>query len=264
MADNDMPDPSQTEDWQSLTGGMINSVYRKGEMVKRPVGSWSPATQQWLIWLQDRGFTGAPRLLQATPNYEIVSYLAGDAILRPWPEPIKQEAWMGELARWLRACHRASRGFNLENQAAFIWGPRESEPHTVVCHGDLGLWNCVHQNGQLQGVIDWDLARFGDPLDDLAQVALEAVPLRDSAEAAFGTTVDRSILYGRLQRLCHDYGACTLERLVQHLLEYLTRIANEISALADEGVQPFVSFVERGFIDDYEADRHFIQSHWLP
>ncbi|MDH6235607.1 phosphotransferase [Cryobacterium sp. CG_9.6] len=54
----------------------------------------------------------------------------------------------------------------------------------LVNHGDLGPWNTLHDGFHLTGVIDWDLARFGSPLDDLAQIALEAVPLKPS-------TVDR-------------------------------------------------------------------------
>ena len=41
-------------------------------------------------------------------------------------------------------------------------------PGWTVCHNDLSPCNYVFQEGRPVGIIDWDAAAFGHPLDDLA------------------------------------------------------------------------------------------------
>ncbi|QIQ87162.1 phosphotransferase [Erythrobacter sp.] len=44
--------------------------------------------------------------------------------------------------------------------------PRETEP--VLNHGDYRMGNILAENSNLTGVLDWELAHFGDPHEDLA------------------------------------------------------------------------------------------------
>jgi len=44
--------------------------------------------------------------------------------------------------------------------------PDQCEP--VLNHGDFRMGNILAENGQLTGVLDWELAHFGDPHEDLA------------------------------------------------------------------------------------------------
>jgi prepilin-type processing-associated H-X9-DG protein len=39
---------------------------------------------------------------------------------------------------------------------------------TVVVHGDCGPGNFLHADGHVTGMLDWELAHVGDPMDDLA------------------------------------------------------------------------------------------------
>ena len=44
----------------------------------------------------------------------------------------------------------------------------------VLCHGDYRTGNFLLRNGTIVGILDWELAHIGDPVDDLAWAALPA------------------------------------------------------------------------------------------
>jgi aminoglycoside phosphotransferase (APT) family kinase protein len=44
----------------------------------------------------------------------------------------------------------------------------------VLCHGDVGPGNFLHENGRVTGMLDWELCHVGDPHDDLGMLALRA------------------------------------------------------------------------------------------
>ena len=39
---------------------------------------------------------------------------------------------------------------------------------TVLCHGDVGPGNFLHEGGRVTALLDWEFAHLGDPMDDLA------------------------------------------------------------------------------------------------
>lgn len=45
----------------------------------------------------------------------------------------------------------------------------------VLCHGDAGPGNVLHDAGAVTGLLDWEFAHLGDPADDLAWVTVRAV-----------------------------------------------------------------------------------------
>ena len=44
-----------------------------------------------------------------------------------------------------------------------------------LVHGDAGTPNFLYDNGEITGIIDWEWARFGDPMEDLGNATLHAV-----------------------------------------------------------------------------------------
>ena len=56
---------------------------------------------------------------------------------------------------------------------AFDWMRRHAPAcdETVLCHGDPGPGNFMHRGGRLTGLIDWEFAHYGDPLDDIGWMA---------------------------------------------------------------------------------------------
>jgi hypothetical protein len=44
----------------------------------------------------------------------------------------------------------------------------------VLCHGDVGPGNFLHEGGRVTAMLDWELCHHGDPHDDLGMLALRA------------------------------------------------------------------------------------------
>jgi aminoglycoside phosphotransferase (APT) family kinase protein len=53
-----------------------------------------------------------------------------------------------------------------------VW-PLSQQNKSVLLHGDYWPGNILWRDGQLVGIIDWEDARFGDPLEDVANTRLE-------------------------------------------------------------------------------------------
>jgi aminoglycoside phosphotransferase (APT) family kinase protein len=51
-------------------------------------------------------------------------------------------------------------------------------PQVVLCHGDAGVGNFLHDGARVTGLIDWEFAHTGDPHEDLAWVAVRALLTR--------------------------------------------------------------------------------------
>ena len=258
-----MNEESEREEdgWIQLYGGSVNTVFRKGQEVRRQMNPASPAVHQVLRWLERHNFQ-APKLLRTADIYEFLTFLPGKPVLRPWPEEVKCEGWMAQLGDWLRRYHEVIQGFSLEGNAAFLWGPLEPEEGMIVCHGDLGPWNFIQAGGELSAVIDRDLAHYGDALDDVAELALEAVPLRPIVKEALGEETDESILQKCLLALCEAYEVEPTV-VVQHIPVYLSGIIRETEKQAERGIEPFTSFVEGGIARELEADKAYIEEVWL-
>lgn len=69
---------------------------------------------------------------------------------------------------------------------------------TSLVHGDMGPGNFLFQGGAVTAVVDWEIAHWGDPMEDLAAIAVRdmATPIGDLARRlreyalAGGATVD--------------------------------------------------------------------------
>jgi aminoglycoside phosphotransferase (APT) family kinase protein len=49
--------------------------------------------------------------------------------------------------------------------------PGEPE-RIVICHGDVGPGNVLHDGERLTGLLDWEFSHLGDPIDDLAWITV--------------------------------------------------------------------------------------------
>ena len=246
------------DDWTPLAGGNVNTVAQRGEVVRRQLSAASPAVHELLKHLEKCGVPLVPRLQGQDAQHEYLGFLPGEAVFRPWPVAVLSNAWLTELGAWLRTYHDAVRGFRI--QGTFLWGPTEPGADMLVCHGDLGPWNCLHQGGRLSGVIDWDSARYGHPLDDVAELALEAVPLHNRLKETVGE-VPRSVRTARLSAFCQVYGV-SVQEVLGHIPVYLQMVIDDTLELAVRGREPFTAFERGGIVTELESDLRAFRRTW--
>lgn len=103
------------------------------------------------------------------------------------------------LAEWTALGLRAGR--DPIHQVALKWLSANIPPDTgpaVVLHGDAGPGNFLYDGNAIAALVDWELTHLGDPMEDLAQIAVRSliqpfVPMREvfaAYAAASGRPVD--------------------------------------------------------------------------
>ncbi|WP_449281329.1 phosphotransferase [Leucobacter sp.] len=143
--------------------------------VHRPTGPWTPAVHELLEYLGSHGLDGVPRVRGFDDEgREVLDYLPGET-LDPETEQASDEA-LEAAAAWLRRFHDTVRGFR-PGPREWRQGVQDPGVDEVICHNDPGLYNWVVADGGFAGMIDWDRAGPGKPVDDLAFLCWTGVPL---------------------------------------------------------------------------------------
>jgi len=128
----------------ALPGGHVGGAVRVGDTVRRPTGPWTPAVHALLDYLYDAGPAGVPRVHgYDDQGREILDFLPGrtfDTVSERVPDEV--------LAA-----------------------------DQIICMHDFGAYNWVVDGNDFVGVIDWDMAGPGRPLDDIAFAAWNSLPL---------------------------------------------------------------------------------------
>jgi phosphotransferase family enzyme len=149
-----------------LSGGRVTpGVTRVGETVRRPVKPRSAFVQKLLDHLASAGFDGAPRFLGVDEQgREIFSLLAGE----PLPGTvILTDEQLCSAAGLLRRYHDAAAS-----------SPRDLRGNSeTIVHGDVGPWNILWQGEAAGALIDFDDARPGERLTDIAYFAWKGLRL---------------------------------------------------------------------------------------
>jgi hypothetical protein len=245
--------------------GNVTTVQRVGETIRRPTGHWTPVVHALLCHLEAVGFTGAPRVLGTDDQgREILSFLKGKAAMRPWPTVLREEQGLVALGTWLRTYHAAVQGFVPPSHTEWYVPDLHWRPGQIVRHGDLGPWNTIWDEERLIGVIDWDFVEPGKPLDDIAQLAWYAVPLRGVVQdsmAGFETVPD---LRTRLQVLCNTCGVTSVA-VLDALLALQVREQQRIVSLGQRGLAPWTEFLARDDQHEINAEHLWLVEHrdWL-
>jgi Ser/Thr protein kinase RdoA (MazF antagonist) len=160
--------------------GDYGNAARSGDVILKPGGPWGPAVIALLRHLEDRGFTGAPRVVGdgwSADGRLAVTYVPGSS-----PQP---HAWplaaVGEVGVLLRGLHDATRDFVPPAGAAWKpwWMHELAGDHPVIGHCDLGPWNIIGVGGVPQAFIDWEFAGPVDPLWELAEAVWLNAQLHD-------------------------------------------------------------------------------------
>ena len=167
-----------------LSGGGRSVVHRRGNVVIRDAGPWTPAVHALLRHLEDAGFAAAPRLVGSgldTDGREMLTFIEGE-FTQPGPWSLDGAAAVG---RMLRDLHQATGSFRPPPDAVwFPWHGRDlGNAVKVFGHCDVAPWNIVAREGLPVALIDWETAGPVDPLVELAQLAWLNAKLHDDLVA---------------------------------------------------------------------------------
>lgn len=148
-----------------------------GIRIHRPTGPWTPAVHELLEYLGSRGLDGVPEVYGLDDEgREVLSYLPGET-LDPAHEQASDDA-LRDAAAWMRRFHDLVADFAPSHT---VWrqgdAPLDRTVGQIICHNDPGLYNWVVVDGEFAGMIDWDRAGPGLPIDDLAFLCWSGVPL---------------------------------------------------------------------------------------
>ncbi|MFE6806236.1 phosphotransferase [Streptomyces sp. NPDC057681] len=240
--------------------GTVTTVQRVGDTIRRPPGRWTPLVHALLAHLDAAGFQGAPRVLGFDEDgREVLSLLHGEPGMNPWGPALKGADGLRQLGRWARDYHEAVRGFRPPRDTEWFAPDARWRPGLIVRHGDLGMWNSIWSGDRLAGFIDWDFAEPGEPVDDLAQLAWYAVPLRDAGVQARCGFPDGAPVRERFLGLCEAYGGGIGPDLVLAALDRMqVREAARIREQGGRGRAPWDLMLRRGDAEEIDAEREWL------
>lgn len=200
--------PRNIEDGQSVSGS-VNCVKRVRNTVIRPTGAWSSAVHKLLEYLASTGFHYSPKAISLESDREILSYIEGEVAMRPWPMALLAEEGFVAVAQMLLNYHHVIADYVPAPNSVWRISGIHWQKDMVIRHGDLGPWNMVWKANKLVGLIDWDFAEPGYPIEDLAQIAWDCVPLYPPKKGAHaGVAPSEQAL--RIKILCDAYGVDTM------------------------------------------------------
>jgi hypothetical protein len=153
-----------------------------GGLVRRPVGSWTPAVHALLRHFERVGFDGVPHVLAIDGREEVLSYVDGEAA--GGSPPAAGDGVLFEIGALIRRMHDAQQGFERPKDARWQTLPNAVADGQVICHNDVLGQNVVFRGGVPVALIDWELAARGPRSVDLAAAAAWWVPLRPNDDAA--------------------------------------------------------------------------------
>lgn len=245
-----------------LTGGNMTPVVRVGDTVRRGAGPWTPTIHALLRHLRASGFDQVPEPLGIDrEGREIISLLPGRAGTYPLPDFVLSDRMLETVARTLRAYHDATLDFAGPPGGAWQWPAHE--PAEVICHNDFAPYNMLFEDGELTGIIDWDLASPGPRVWDMGYAAYRFVALTDPANPDVrnpGVAEQAR----RLARFCDAYGKPEPGTVAQTAIAILRELVAFIRREAAAGDPAQTAVLERGDVAIYERDIAYIEKRlWL-
>jgi len=230
-----------------LRGGLVSSSVKVGNTVRRNAGPWTPTVHALLEHLRAHGFDFAPKPLgMDEKGREILGYMEGASVHRPWIAVLKSDDGLRQVARMVRKYHDAVASFVPPADAQWRIGKAGTGPAPSIRHGDLGPWNTLWKGDRLTGLLDWDLAEPAERIVDVAQMAWYFVPLRGEIgweEAGFEKRPD---FRHRLEVLCEEYGEFSPAEVLAAVLELQSLDLKRTKQLGGGGMYPWSLFWDRG------------------
>ena len=154
---------------------------------------WLEEDERWLghpffVMQEITGYEASPVAISQPPyaeyaeaygreKYEILGRIAraeprGIGLLAHFAAPAPGDCWQRELAHWEEVLDEDEPGPQPIIRAAIRWLRAHPPPPPLrvgVVHGDYRTGNFLYdRDGGIHGILDWEMAHLGDPLEDLA------------------------------------------------------------------------------------------------
>jgi hypothetical protein len=246
---------------EPLLGGLTpGRVARKGDTVRRPAGPWTPTIHALLRHVRAKGFPAPEPLGLDEQGREVLSYLPGVASNWPWPPALIAVSGARQIGCVLRSYHDAVADFAPPLPAIWRHGPQTHAPGEIILHGDFGPHNLIWSGDRLSGVIDFELARPGRPMEDAVFAAIFAAHLRPDAKArdvGFAAVPDRR---ARLNAFAEGYGC----RPAELLGEARAVQAGELKRMVEfggAGIEPWATFLKRGLANQVQSELRWLEAN---
>ena len=221
----------------------------RDQVVERPRKRWTPTIQSLLRRFRQDGLP-VPEPLGYNDHLEYVGLVAGDAGDDAWRHQLDCDG-VRSAGALLRRLHDVSTRWvppedatwSVPGSAGEVSGVGE-----VICHGDPQPANFAWQDGRAVGLFDWDAARPGSRLEDVAYGLLWMVPVgADPAELerrGFASPPDRR---ARAEAFLDGYRWCGTIDVVEVALARHRQAIDEVELLAAQGHQPHLGWVADGW-----------------
>lgn len=235
------------------------------DLVLRPARASTPTVHALLDHLRSQGLTTVPEPIGIEDGVEALRLIPGDSGGDAWQHQVV-EAGLRSAAALLRDVHEASRGWVPPEDAEWALPPGVAgAAGDVICHGDPGPWNMVWRDGAAVGLIDWDFARPGQALDDVAYALEYFAPFRSDDHACddrdghhFPEPPDRR---ERLRAFASAYGLGTTAGLVDRVIARQSDTVAQVRDLAERGIEPQRSWVQQGYLDELRGRVEWSRQH---
>ncbi len=222
--------------------GDTASVAKIGDRVHRPRHANSDFVGRLLTSLEHSGFRAAPRYFGLDEQgRDIMSFIPGATTIHPSERDERSYAAVGRL---LRQLHDLTAAMDLASGAE------------CVIHGDPGPYNVVLRNGMPVAFIDWDRARPGNRMTDVAFAVwtwclgrIGHIEVEDQAR--------------RLREFRDAYGISGGDALLRAIISEQRRVATEaeerlLSATKPEEYDPsHLQTIGWATIDREHVERHY-------
>ncbi|WP_152360922.1 aminoglycoside phosphotransferase family protein [Microlunatus speluncae] len=209
-------------------------------VVRRPAKPWTATVQGLLAHLHRTGLP-VPEPLGFDDDHEFVRLVEGEAGAEDWPHGIGL-AGVRSAGSLLRAVHDATAGWRAP--AAAVW----SVPHAgggVICHGDPKPANLAWRDGSAVGLFDWDGARPGDRISDVAYALIWFTPFESDPDALRlrGLSIAAEDRRARIAALLDGYGWTGPFDVIEEVLRRREQAIDEVEWLGERGHEPPASWV---------------------
>lgn len=208
------------DDGERLEGN-VGGVLKVGNTVHRPVGVWTPAVHALLDHLAPR-LPHVPRVIGFDDQgREVLDFLPG-RVIDLGTESLT-EPQIRSLVTWTRDFHSAVADFAHPGPWRYFPIPHP----TVIGHNDIAPYNTCFEEDSLAGVFDWDLAGPTTPLNELAFIAWNCVPLWADIGADHAAR--------RLALIADTYGGYDARQILRAVPGRITLMMDGIAASAAAG-----------------------------